>query len=433
MQTNPQPILLDPDLAKATDLKVGKVFTPRTPVSTHALFAGRWDEMKQIVDIVSQVGLHAVLYGERGVGKTSLANVIPFILAYFDRDADPPRESPRITLRVNANTTDTFSSVWIKVFEGITWHEDAPSIGFKPVPGVSLVTLRDAFALGPSLTIEDVRRVLSTLPDSVFVIDEFDRLPSGEACQFTDLIKALADGSTPSTVIIVGVAETVDQLVRDHASITRALIQIPLERMEIKELLTIIEKAEKELGIVFDKSAGDTIAMMSQGLPHYTHLVGQFSTRAALKRLSGVVTPEDVSEGFERAVDAADQTISKQYSVAVTSAQPAALYGHALLACAVAAARESDSHGYFQPVSVVDPLTAILRRDESIPISTFNKHLVEFCDEKRGRVLERTGRTKSFRYRFRDPLMPPYVLMRGIADKLIDSSDLAAFMQESST
>jgi len=57
-------------------LQAGLVFTPNTPIDQRALFAGRGDQIRRIIDAVNQAGQHAILFGERGVGKTSLANVI---------------------------------------------------------------------------------------------------------------------------------------------------------------------------------------------------------------------------------------------------------------------------------------------------------------------------------------------------------------------
>lgn len=429
MEHNPVPKTITEQQAHDISILAGQAFAPRTPISSRDLFAGRWGEIKSLVDAVSQVGLHVVLYGERGVGKTSLANVIPFILEFFDQKGSPTRTTTRITVRTNANSADTFSSVWAKAFDEIYWYENSPSIGFRPMPGRQVTTLRQAYGLGDQLSIEDVRRTLSTLPGSVFVIDEFDRLPRKHTAQFTDLVKALSDGAIDTTVVLVGVADTVDTLVKDHASISRALIQIPLKPMKIEELRQILENAEKKLGIVIDRVAGERIALMSQGRPHYTHLVGLLAVRAACARHSGVVSFPDVARAFEQAAKAADHTISKLHTDAIHSAHADALWGHVLLAAAIAAARDSDSFGYFQPASVVEPLTMILKRERPVQISTFNGHLAEFCSEKRP-VLERTGHERAYRYRFRDPLVPPYVYMRGVADQMIDADTLTRLIEK---
>jgi hypothetical protein len=45
----------------------------------------------------------------------------------------------------------------------------------------------------------------------------------------------------------------------------------------------------------------------------------------------------------------------------------------------------------------------------------FNGLLGAFILEERGSILERHGKERSYKYRFRDPKMQPFVLMQGIA------------------
>jgi ABC-type molybdenum transport system ATPase subunit/photorepair protein PhrA len=44
------------------------------------LFAGRLNQMMRITDTIAETGRHAVVYGERGVGKTSLMQIVPFMM-----------------------------------------------------------------------------------------------------------------------------------------------------------------------------------------------------------------------------------------------------------------------------------------------------------------------------------------------------------------
>jgi predicted AAA+ superfamily ATPase len=57
-------------------MRSGEVFTPSATIDNQALFAGRVNQLNRIIGAVSQRGQHAILFGERGVGKTSLANVL---------------------------------------------------------------------------------------------------------------------------------------------------------------------------------------------------------------------------------------------------------------------------------------------------------------------------------------------------------------------
>jgi Cdc6-like AAA superfamily ATPase len=55
-------------------------------------------------------------------------------------------------------------------------------------------------------------------------------------------IKNLSDSSSLPTVIAVGVADSVSDLIDEHESIERCLRQIPMPRMNADELKEIIEK-----------------------------------------------------------------------------------------------------------------------------------------------------------------------------------------------
>src|SRR5205814_148288 len=85
-------------------------------------------------------------------------------------------------------------------------------------------------------------------------------------------------------------------------------------------------------------------------------------------------------------------------------------------ACALA---DSDDFGYFQPVEVCPPLAALL--NEAVATDRFASHLKAFCDRK---VLCRTGGEYRWRYRFANPLMQPYVIMKGLDSGLIRQEQL---------
>jgi hypothetical protein len=48
-------------------------------------------------------------------------------------------------------------------------------------------------------------------------------------------------------------------------------------------------------------------------------------------------------------------------------------------------------------------------------ISSFAQHLNEFADVKRGTILRKSGTKRRFRYKFTNPLMQPFVIMRGVS------------------
>src|SRR5437868_3209089 len=104
---------MSPDEKNELAFKLGRVFKPATPVNSIELFSGRQPQVRDVVDAVNQNGRHVILYGERGVGKTSLANVIFQYLRAHDRDVVAPH--------INCSSADTFTSIWRQVFSELAF------------------------------------------------------------------------------------------------------------------------------------------------------------------------------------------------------------------------------------------------------------------------------------------------------------------------
>jgi Cdc6-like AAA superfamily ATPase len=382
-----------------------KVFTPATPVSESALFAGRMKELRRVIDTISQRGRHSMIFGERGVGKTSLASVISSRLRVPDAVVIAPR--------VNCDSNDTYTTLWRKVFSQIDLLKKTPAIGFQL--SIFEETLKAADVIKENAGPDEVRRLLSLLADTgmlIIIFDEFDRILDGNTRRMmADTIKALSDHDVPVTVVIVGVADTVDELISQHESIERAIIQTKIPPMSIPEVEQIIDNGMGRLQMTIERAPRSEIAMMCQGFPYYAHSLGLHATRACLDRNALNITHADVDTAIKLALLDVDQTIRSVYDRAVFSPQKDTLHAQVLLACALAKAGE---FGYFSASAVREPLSAITGRAYEIP--GFSKHLKDFSEEARGRILQKEGETRKFRFRFRNPLMKPLIIMKGIAE-----------------
>ena len=115
----------------------------------------------------------------------------------------------------------------------------------------------------------------------------------------------------------------------------------------------------------------------------------------------------------------AQQSIVEAYREAVTG-RPGTIYPQVLLACALA---EEDEFGFFVSSDVREPLSKILHKPSRT--SAFARHLEELSSESRGAVLQRSsGGGGAARYRFVNPLLQPYVAMRGISEGVVRVSEL---------
>jgi energy-coupling factor transporter ATP-binding protein EcfA2 len=388
--------------------RVGKVFSPAAPINTLDLFAGRNKQMQRAGDAVNTRGQHAIVFGERGVGKTSLANILNDLLAGEDT----------VVVKVNCVQDDTFEGVWRKALTEVDLEEQLPAFGFARQSAGS-VTTNLADLLGERAGPGEVRRVLQRLSRElqlIFIFDEFDRLREQKTQRmFADTIKDLSDNSVNATLVLVGVAEDVDDLIQEHASIDRCLVQIQMPRMSIAELQDIVRTACAALEMSIDPDGLELIVLLSQGLPHYTHLLGKESFITALGSGRKEVRLEDVKDGVSSAVENSLESVQSAYQKATKSQRKGTLFRQVLLACALA---EVDEQGYFVSTDLREPLLKITGKSYDIP--NFSQHLDKFSsDVTRGPVLEKAGTTRRFRFRFANPLLQPFVLMRGLADGVV--------------
>ena len=385
-----------------------RVFSPAAPVNKLNLFAGRLKEIRLITEAVGTRGRHAIMYGDRGVGKTSLATVL--------KELYSETESHRI-VKVNCVQTDTFNNLWRKALATIPyiWEPNPATANGVESIETTLDRYLDAQS-GPG----EVRNLLAHVSQEdselIVVFDEFDRLGGSERALFPDTIKDLSDHSVSTTLVLVGVANDVVELIEEHVSISRCVTQIKMPPMDPDELSDIISKALAALAMTIEDEANWLIVTLSQGLPHYTHLLGQESAQNALQDKRLTITMRDVEVAIKRAIEKTEHTTRNAYQLAVHAQRAGTLFSQVLLACALA---DVDELGYFNSAGVRGPLCELTGKTYDIP--NFSPHLAEFCDEKRP-VLEKWGTKRRFKFRFRNALLRPFVVMKGLADHAIPGS-----------
>jgi Cdc6-like AAA superfamily ATPase len=387
-------------------VKLSSSFRPGAPIDTLMLFAGRQEQISDVINGIMQPGRHIILFGERGVGKTSLARVLIEILSnsgqYFLNSGT-----------INCDGTDDFSSLWHKIFREIFIEVETRQAGFGE--GIRRQVQAVTELLSEKVTPDDVRYALARLPTSVIItLDEVDRLKKGEVTTLlADTIKNLSDHVVNATLVLVGVADAVNELIEGHKSIERALLQVPMPRMSSQELEQIIDKGLSQAGMTIEDEAKEIIVRLSRGLPHYTHLLGLYTSLRAIEQNRLRIEKGDVSEATTAAVQKSHSLLS-DYNTATSSPQRQNLYREVLLACALA---PTDELEYFSAADVVKPLSAIMKRKYEIP--SFVRHLNEFASEKRGAVLKKTGERRRYRYRFINPLMQPFIVIHGLSTSLL--------------
>jgi Cdc6-like AAA superfamily ATPase len=368
---------------------LARVFTPNSPVSHRELFRGRLEQVFQVSAALSQPGQHIVVYGERGVGKTSFANLLSVLVAPDEGEADP---SADMSVRINCTTQDTFRTMWSKVCRELRVDPANYWQGSSPDP-------------------DDIRFMLAALPaPRLLILDEFDRVEDDESLSLmSDTIKALSDHVVPTKLVIVGVADSLDQLIGEHESVQRALEEVQMPRMKADEILELVDKGFSEAGMTISHAARFRLVRLCEGLPHYAHLLSLNAGQHALLDDRNEVEIADIDRAVENAVKR--HSLLRTYQVAIQSSRRETLYSRVLAACALA---DKNRLGYFTTGAVRDPLSRIMGR--RYEIQAFAPHLDAFCGVTRGSILKKEGPQRRYTYRFRDPLLQPFAVFAGLAE-----------------
>jgi Cdc6-like AAA superfamily ATPase len=389
---------------------VAEAFRPAAPIDRRELFAGRSEQIAELFSIVSQPGQHAIVYGERGVGKTSLGLVAAELLKAADV----------LCAWATCDASDDFASVWRKALGEIGLTTTRQSLGFGEQVDQTTEPLSKLLAAGVTPhAVQGALKQASRQRPVAIVFDEFDRFQDADGrVLFADTIKALSDRVVSSTLVLIGVADSVGELIREHRSVERALVQIQMPRMSASELAEIATNGVAAARMTITRAAVTRITALSQGLPHYTHLLTQLAAQSALAERRADIGVRDVDAAVKRAIDRAQQSIVEAYREAVTG-RPGTIYPQVLLACALA---EEDEFGFFVSSDVREPLSRILHKPSRT--SAFARHLEELSSESRGSVLQRSSAGGAARYRFVNPLLQPYVAMRGISEGVVHVNEL---------
>lgn len=323
------------------DFEARQLFSPAAPINAADLFAGRREEIKRFIAAIAERGRHVILYGERGVGKTSLASIFHFLLS---------ESTQLIHIRKQASPDDNYTSLWRKVFRDLT-YTTYENIGY----GNKKANIKSVADLYPDTIIsDDVARELQKVQKAtVIIFDEFDKITDISTKKLmSHTIKLLSDLGINPTIVIVGVADDINTIVDEHESVKRNLEEIKMPRMTKEELIEILSERLPRLHLGIDKAAQSKIVNLSRGLPEYVHSLGKYASINAISHKKKVIDEKDVDVAIENVLHQSDQSSSNIFRKAIQSNKKNTLYEAVLFACALA---DTDDEGKFVANSLIAP------------------------------------------------------------------------------
>jgi len=268
------------------------VFTPNVPPSDD-VFTQREKEnlQKNVREAFLTPGLHLLLYGPTGVGKTSLITHVcqEMGIRYVRVDCSQSDHLPTLIQWALANVEPNRTSGGSVESGGeasATGHVVGGKLSIKSTIGYAP---RDR-NLGDEL-IEVFRKRRYRL----LFFDNFEDLAGTDTADESKetllrLMKYLSDQSGPVVetpkIGIAGTGSAARDLLAMSGAAARRTRELHVPTMSVQELEAILQKGEKKLRMAFDDASVAAVVRPSMGLPYYTHLLALLATQAALNRTS---------------------------------------------------------------------------------------------------------------------------------------------------
>ncbi len=292
----------DSDRFGAVRAKLRNAFTPSQPVANRRLFAGRDDVLKTVIRSIEDQRLHVVLYGERGIGKTSLLHVLTqaatearYIVVYTSCGA-------------NSNFDETFRAVANDI--PLLFHSGFSPTATEAERGSSLADLLPAEPLSPRKFGDLCAKLTGTRV--LVILDEFDRAGSAAFRRdVAELIKNLSDRLCRVQLVLAGVAADLTELVEHIPSIRRNIFALRVPKMSEHEVLQIVSNGEREADLTFEPDASASVVTVARGSPYLANLLCHHASHSALDDNRNKVMPVDVTRAVGFAVNEFEARVPK--------------------------------------------------------------------------------------------------------------------------
>jgi len=295
-------------------LKLRDAFTPSQPVTDERMFAGRVPVIAALIRAIEEQRLHVVVYGDRGIGKTSLLHVLAGLAG----------EARYLVHYESCGEETDFDTLIRSVAARIPQLYHQSYAAGETEGERTLADLLPAGPVTPRVAGELFARLTATR--LLLVIDEFDRSAPGLfRRQVAELVKTLSDRSIPVQLVIAGVAANLTELVEAIPSIRRNILGMQVPLMAPEEMAALIEHGQRLSGLFYQPAAVERIAAIAAGSPYLASLIGQHAGLAAIDRDTLSVEPADVAAAVERAAEEIAGRVSERSRYEVAAAHRAGL------------------------------------------------------------------------------------------------------------
>jgi Cdc6-like AAA superfamily ATPase len=302
---------------------LNKYLSPERPIRNFEYLRGRGKEYSTLSDEISYFSSIPFIYGNRGVGKTSLARTVAQMTSSADREhiyAACSPNSPMLTIfhgiaqdLLNQaiqlhliKTTETKAEYTISLKPSIRFSIEQKHPQIKPFSDINEAVR----------TLRDIDSYYNDSKTTIVIIDELEEMKNDDKTLLAHLIKQIGDQEFNIRFILAGIADSVHELIGTHASVPRYICEISLDPLSAQDLINIVNEAASAVEITIDKNILYRIAIIGNGYPHFAHLIGKSLLYEAVINYAKDITDDIYKRAITRAVEGSIEELANVYNTA---------------------------------------------------------------------------------------------------------------------
>ena len=274
-------------------IRLRSAFTPAQPITEQRMFAGRREILMTLIRSIEDESLHVILYGERGIGKTSLLHVL----------AQAARDARYLVAYVSCGASSSFDETFRTVAAGIPlmFNREHGPTSPEAERGDMFAALLGEAPVSARLASDLCAKVIDTRV--LVILDEFDRCESADFRRdIAEFLKNLSDRSVRVQLVIAGVADNLAELVQHRPTTNRNIFAFEAPRMSPDEIGELVVKGETASGLRFTDEAREMVVTAANGMPYSASLLSQHAGLSALAEGRSAVVEDDVSAALAEAL-----------------------------------------------------------------------------------------------------------------------------------
>lgn len=406
-------------------LKPNDVFTPgRLPILSTNVYAARGDAETLFLKTLER-GMIPVVFGEYGVGKTSMAR-------YALRD----KENAGLLVNIESVADKTLENVFTRCLERLGYtvktkrtdgasqtrtHEQSGQAEAGAGGWIKAIfASKRSNASGSSNQVEEQFVVTSPTDSRIIeiceqagvalLVDELHRASPEFTADLSKFIKSFGNANCQRfKVVLLGTSSDASRLVASDPGIDRLIQEVHLKSMTDAEGDYVVSKGMADLTISIDKATSDQIIRTSVGSPSILQYLSLEVAEAAFPRDPRACTLNDLQSALKAFVETKEARLYRAYLGAVETVGEFKYRKQILRAMA----ESEDEYATMEMIrtKVSDYLGA------DIPSTTLSGPLRQLKEERYGQVLndverpDGVGRLTNFTT-FKDPALKAFIRLQ---------------------